>query len=124
MAKSQANRTWVLVSRWAIRVFATIEAIDALTFMQNGDPNPEFILILLTALGMVGLVVVWLSTLLPGREWIWLGAGALMVAVAPAVFYPASAVLFLLGLAAFAFGAGLDGTKEQPPSEPALAHQP
>ncbi|WNM24392.1 hypothetical protein [Demequina capsici] len=78
----------------AIRVVASVEAIDALTFLATSGwlgANPW--LIALTLGGLVGVAVAWIS-----RRTIGLVAGAVLVAIAPVIVYPLSALLLALAL--------------------------
>lgn len=91
--------------RWSITVLATIEAIDAIVFVsQSGGTGANPWLLALTAAGVVGVALVWLADVVPGPEWLWLGVGALLVAAAPAILYPLSALLFVAGVAVLVMG--------------------
>ena len=93
------------VLRWPVRVLAVIEAIDALVFMSDqGWAGAEPILVALAVIGLVGAPLTWLSRRFPAREWLTLGAGAFMVAVAPAIIYPLSGLLFIAALVMFVAG--------------------
>ena len=80
-----------LYLRRAIRALAAVEAIDAVLYLRLAgwfSANP--FLVLLTVLGVAGAALVWLS-----RRTFTLAFGALLVAAAPSVLYPLSALLVL-----------------------------
>lgn len=90
---------------WPIRVLATIEAVDALWFMSDaGWSESEPILVALAVGGLIGLPLVWLAGSMLKPEWLWLGVGALLVAVAPAMIYPLSFLLFMASIVVIALG--------------------
>ena len=57
-----------------------------------------------TVTGLVGMALVWLAERLPGHAWLATAIGALMVAVAPSVLYPLSALLLVGAIALVAVG--------------------
>ena len=105
MAHSDRSKAWDVIARWSIRVLTVIGVIDSWEFKSGSGSDWDPILTLLVVLGVIGAILAWLSTRLPGEEWVWLGAGALMNAAAPAVFYPANGLLVIAGIAVLIVGA-------------------
>lgn len=89
-----SERTGRLLRR-TIQVLATVEAVDAVVYLHSaGGLAAHPALVVLTALGVVGAVLVWLSS-----RTVVLVTGALLVAVAPAIVYPLSMLLVLAAVA-------------------------
>lgn len=90
---------------WAIRALATIESVDAFLFMANaGWAESEPILVALAIGGFIGLPLVWLAGWVLKPDWLWLGIGAILVAIAPAAIYPLSLLLIVAGAAVLGLG--------------------
>ena len=104
MAQSERSTTWDVVARWTIRVLTVIGIIDSWAFKSGSGSDWDPILTFLVVLGVIGAILAWLSTRLPGKEWVWLSVGALMNAAAPAVFYPANGLLVIAGIAVLIVG--------------------
>ena len=92
---------------WTIRVLATVEAVDALAFMNGaGWAESEPILVALAVGGFIGLPLVWLAGPVLKPDWLWLGIGAILVAIAPAALYPLSLLLLIGGAVVIGLGSG------------------
>jgi len=88
---------------WALRVLAAVKVADTVWFMSDaGWAESQAILVALAVAGFMGLAVVWLAgmVLKPGGTWLFVGA--LLLAVAPAMFYPLNFVILVLGTVALA----------------------
>lgn len=113
MAPSERSRTWDAIARWSIRVLTVIGLIDSWAFKSGSGSDWDPVLTFLVVLGVIGAILAWLSTRLPGKEWAWLSLGAFMNAVAPAVFYPANGLLVVAGLAVLIVGVARLGNSAQ-----------
>ncbi len=79
---------------WFIRVLAVFEVADSLVYLGlEGWFSANPILVALVGAGIVGALLTWVRSPL-----LLIGLGGLMVAVAPAIFYPLSYVLAICSL--------------------------
>ncbi len=94
-----SNRaTTIRILTWTVRGLAMVEALDAVIYLGVGgwfSANP--ILIALVAGGLLGAALTWVR-----RPLSVIGIGGLLVAVAPSIVYPLSALLGVASLGAIA----------------------